>query len=215
MWGWGWGFVFFYFGRPREGGESASVRRIDGYTTNIASGGLQDKPTDRTSKLSPQPWSVRLGCYWGQFPALRSINYPINLKAKPDHYQYCLLVAFSTRCTFSRWSIFGPLLIHLAFFIVSSLVYTLSYLTIHGYENVARHTLRLSNMTWNSRWWSRCPRYKAAVHVPDFDTLVPAPELSLADAKNYPFRNMATQFYPGRQIWSGNQSVEIRYVNGS
>ena len=25
---------------------------------------------------------------------------------------------------------------------------------------------------------SRLPRYKAAVHVPDFDTLVPAPELS-------------------------------------
>ena len=34
-------------------------------------------------------------------------------------------------------------------------------------------------MTRNARWRSRRPRYKADVHVPDFDTLVPAPELSL------------------------------------
>ena len=27
-------------------------------------------------------------------------------------------------------------------------------------------------MTWNPRWRKRRPRYKAAVHVPDFDTLV-------------------------------------------
>ena len=57
--------------------------------------------------------------------------------------------------------------------------------------------------------------YKAAVHAPDFDTLVPAPELSLADAKNNPFRNMTTELFRERQLWSGNKSVEIRYVNGS
>ena len=50
--------------------------------------------------------------------------------------------------------------------------------------------------------------YKAAVHVTDFDTLVPAPELSLVDAKNNPFRNMM-------ESWNGNESAEIRYVNGS
>ena len=47
-------------------------------------------------------------------------------------------------------------------------------------------------MTWNARKQSRRLRYKAAIHVPDFQTLVPAPELSLADAKNNPFRNMTT-----------------------
>ena len=47
--------------------------------------------------------------------------------------------------------------------------------------------------------------------VSDFDTLVPAPELSLADANN----NMTTQLYRERQLWSGNESVEIRYGNGS
>ena len=56
---------------------------------------------------------------------------------------------------------------------------------------------------------------QSAVHVPDFDTLVPAPELSLADAKNSPFRNMTTQLYRERQLWSRNESVEIRYVNGN
>ena len=35
------------------------------------------------------------------------------------------------------------------------------------------------NMTRNARLRSRRPRYKAAVHLPDFDTIVPAPELSL------------------------------------
>ena len=34
-------------------------------------------------------------------------------------------------------------------------------------------------LTRNARWQSRRPRYKAAVHVPDFDSLVPATELSL------------------------------------
>ena len=51
--------------------------------------------------------------------------------------------------------------------------------------------------------------------VSDFDTLVPAREQSLAGAKNNPIRNMTTQLYRERQLWSGNESVEIRYVNGS
>ena len=53
------------------------------------------------------------------------------------------------------------------------------------------------------------------LHVTDFDTLVPAPELSLTDTKNNPFRNMTTQLHRERQLWSGNESVEIRYVSGS
>ena len=57
--------------------------------------------------------------------------------------------------------------------------------------------------------------YKAAVHALDFDTLVPAPKLSLVDAKNNHFRNMTTQLYWERQLWSGNKSVKIRYVSGS
>ena len=34
-------------------------------------------------------------------------------------------------------------------------------------------------------------------------------------AKNNPLRNMTTRLYRERQLWSGNESVEIRYVNGS
>ena len=34
-------------------------------------------------------------------------------------------------------------------------------------------------MTVNARWRSRRSRSRAAVHIPDFDILVPAPELSL------------------------------------
>ena len=64
----------------------------------------------------------------------------------------------------------------------------------------------------NARWQSRRPSYKAAAHVPNFDTLVPAPELSLADAKNNPFRKMRDTL---RQLWSGNESVKIWYVSGS
>ena len=30
-----------------------------------------------------------------------------------------------------------------------------------------------------------------------------------------PFRNMTTELYRERQLWIGNESVEIRYVNGS
>ena len=56
---------------------------------------------------------------------------------------------------------------------------------------------------------------RAAAHVPNFDTLVPAPELSLVDAKNNPIRNMTSQLYRERQLWSRNERVKIRYVSGS
>ena len=59
------------------------------------------------------------------------------------------------------------------------------------------------------------PLYKAAAHVTNFDTLVPAPELSLSDAKNNPFRKMRDTLYRERQLWSGNESVKIRYVSDS
>ena len=70
-------------------------------------------------------------------------------------------------------------------------------------------------MARNARRQSRRPRYKAAAHVPDFDTLVPAPELSLADVKNNPFRIYNETLYREQQLWSGNESVKIWYVNGS
>ena len=70
-------------------------------------------------------------------------------------------------------------------------------------------------MTRNARWWSRRSRYIAAAHAPDFDTLVPVPELSLVDAKNNPFRKMRDTLYRERQLWSGNEDGEIRYVSGS
>ena len=59
------------------------------------------------------------------------------------------------------------------------------------------------------------PRYKAVANVPNFDTLVPAPELSLTDPKNNPFRKMRDTLYREQQLWSGNENVEIRYVSGS
>ena len=40
-------------------------------------------------------------------------------------------------------------------------------------------------------------------------------EQSLSDAKNSPFRKMCDTLYRERQLWSGNESVEIRYVSGS
>ena len=70
-------------------------------------------------------------------------------------------------------------------------------------------------MTRNARGQSRRPRYRAAAHVPNFATLVPAPELSFSDAKNNHFRKMRDTFYRERQLWSGNESVEIWYVIGS
>ena len=33
--------------------------------------------------------------------------------------------------------------------------------------------------------------------------------------KNNPFRKMRDTLYRERQLWSGNESVEIRYVSGS
>ena len=71
------------------------------------------------------------------------------------------------------------------------------------------------DLTRNARWRSRRSRYKAAAYVPVFYTLVPAPELSLSDAKNYPFRKMRDTLYRERTLWSGNESVEIRFVSGS
>ena len=70
-------------------------------------------------------------------------------------------------------------------------------------------------MTRNARGQSRRPRYKAAAHVPNFTILVPAPELSLSDAKNNPFRKMRDTLYRERQLWIGNESIEIRYVSSS
>ena len=49
----------------------------------------------------------------------------------------------------------------------------------------------------------------------EFATLVPAPELSLSDAKNNPYRKMRDTLYRERQLWRGNESVEIWYVSGS
>ena len=71
------------------------------------------------------------------------------------------------------------------------------------------------HMTRNARWQSRRPRYRAVAYVPNLAILVPAPELSLSDAKNNPFRKMRDTLYRERQLWSGNESVEIRYVGGS
>ena len=70
-------------------------------------------------------------------------------------------------------------------------------------------------MTRNARWRSRRPRYKAAVHVPDFDTLVPAPELSLPIQLCRHISKGIIFCIRERQLWSGNECVKIRYVNGS
>ena len=70
-------------------------------------------------------------------------------------------------------------------------------------------------MKRNARWQRRRPRYRAVAYVPNFAILVPAPELSLSDGKNNPFRKMRDTLYRERQLWSGNESVEIRYVSGS
>ena len=70
-------------------------------------------------------------------------------------------------------------------------------------------------MTRNARWQSRRPRYRADAHVGNFAILVPAPELSLSDAKDNLFRKMRDTLYRERQLWIGNESAEIRFVNGS
>ena len=76
-------------------------------------------------------------------------------------------------------------------------------------------SVRAHKMTRNARWQSRRSRYKAAAHVPNFDILAPAPELSLVEAINIPFRNMTTQLYRERQLWSGSENVKIGDVSGS
>ena len=70
-------------------------------------------------------------------------------------------------------------------------------------------------MTRNARRQSRRPRYKTVAHVPDFDTLVPAPELSLPIQLCRHISKGIIFCIRERQLWSGNESVEIRYVNGS
>ena len=62
-------------------------------------------------------------------------------------------------------------------------------------------------VTRNARWRSRRPRYNAAIQVPDF---VPAPELSLPIQL---CRHISKGIIFASK--SGNESVEIRYVNGS
>ena len=86
-------------------------------------------------------------------------------------------------------------------------------------------------MTRNARCRSRSPRYKAAVHVPDFDTLVPTAELSPipkfdtlvpAAELSLPIQlcrhiSKGITFFCIReqQLLSGNERFEIRYVNDS
>ena len=48
-----------------------------------------------------------------------------------------------------------------------------------------------------------------------FNTLVPLQSCRSRMQKNNPFRNMTTELNRERQLWSGNENVEIRYVNGS
>ena len=55
-------------------------------------------------------------------------------------------------------------------------------------------------LTVNARWRSRRSRSRAAIHVPNFDTLVPAPELSLVDAKKIILLEI------WRQNWIGSDS---------
>ena len=71
------------------------------------------------------------------------------------------------------------------------------------------------HMTRNARWRSRHPRYKAAVHVPNFDTLDPAPELSLLIQLCRHISKGIIFCIHERQLWSGSESVGIRYMNGS
>ena len=61
------------------------------------------------------------------------------------------------------------------------------------------------HMTRNARWRSRRPRYKAAFHVPNFDSPFPAPELSLADSRNNPFWNMTTHCIGSDSIGAGTR----------
>ena len=54
-----------------------------------------------------------------------------------------------------------------------------------------------------------------AVHVSDFDTLVPAPELSFGDVRNNPFRNMTTIFIGNDSSGEGTRVSKSDIVDGS
>ena len=56
---------------------------------------------------------------------------------------------------------------------------------------------------------------QSCLHVPDLDTLVPAPELSLPIQYCRHISKWIIVCIRERQLRSGNESVEIRYVNGS
>ena len=71
------------------------------------------------------------------------------------------------------------------------------------------------HMTRNARWRSRRPRYRAAAHVPNFYTLVPAPELSLPIQCVVIISKGIIFCIRERPLLTGNESVEIRYVSGS
>ena len=72
-----------------------------------------------------------------------------------------------------------------------------------------------AHMTGNARLRSRRLRYKAIVHVPNFDTLVPALELSLLIQLCRHISEEIIFCIRYRQLCSGSENVEIRYVNGS
>ena len=71
------------------------------------------------------------------------------------------------------------------------------------------------DLTRNARWRSRRSRYKAAAYEPNFYTLVPAPERSLPIQRVAHFSKGIIFCIRERQLWSGNESVENRYVSGS
>ena len=72
-------------------------------------------------------------------------------------------------------------------------------------------------MTVNARWRNR--RYRSRAELPftyRISTLsFPLQSCRSRMQKNNPFRNMTTELNLERQLWSGNENVEIRYVNSS
>ena len=63
-------------------------------------------------------------------------------------------------------------------------------------------------MTVNARWRSRRSRSRAAVHIPDFDILVPAPELSLPIQFCRHISKRIIFLHPRATALEGNESVE-------
>jgi len=55
--------------------------------------------------------------------------------------------------------------------------------------------------------WPTHLRYKASFHVLHFNTLVPAPEVSFADARNNPLRKLTT-----RCSWNDSSGAETRVL---